>query len=268
MSAASKPKRGAGLERLLRFLGDGPAAMVPFEGLAMLSREGGARLLVSDAPWRDALGRGLMQETEGRASLTPAGRAALRRSGDADGFQAQHRDVERRKVPTRTGWHDVSVNRNESPLGRLHGRRDRQGRAWIDDAALAAGERLRRDFDRAQFAPRMSASWDPTARCSPRTGAGSNADAGDGALDARARMRSALDDMPPDLRGVVVDVCCYLKGLETVERERHWPPRSAKLMLRTGLEQLSRHYGTVAGVRRDGSTARRVRTSGTPSRKR
>lgn len=41
---------------------------------------------------------------------------------------------------------------------------------------------------------------------------------------------------------MLVDVCCFLKGLKTVETERQWPARSAKLILKTALAVLARHY--------------------------
>lgn len=54
--------------------------------------------------------------------------------------------------------------------------------------------------------------------------------------------------MGPELCGVALDVCCFMKGLETVERERQWPVRSAKLMLRTALMALSRHYAPQSSI--------------------
>jgi len=109
---------------------------------------------------------------------------------------------------------------------------------------VTAAERLRRDFEIGQLRPRVTANWSAAVNSGRRAGDGSEiANLTDMALAARMRFDHAMREVGPDLSGVLIDVCCFLKGLETVERERQWPARSAKLVLKIALASLARHYG-------------------------
>jgi hypothetical protein len=68
-------------------------------------------------------------------------------------------------------------------------------------------------------------------------------DLSDMAVDARRTLDAIHRALPAECAGVVIDVCGWLKGLQEVERDRGWPRRSAKLVLRIGLEQLAQHFG-------------------------
>lgn len=184
--------------------------------------------------------------------ISAAGAAWLRRAlsaGDAflreDAFLHQHVAVTRGSLTRDGASRPVMINKAESPLAWLRGRKDRSGAAFIGDAQFTAGERLRRDFTFAGLTPRMTASWDAGAGSQARrSGArGGHAQFLDQALDARQRFNDAVVAVGPELSGVLVDVCCFLRGLEEVEKARGWPRRAAKVILQLALDRLARHYG-------------------------
>jgi hypothetical protein len=96
-------------------------------------------------------------------------------------------------------------------------------------------------------------NWDAAltpqqAGAGPRDVAGSS----DTALAARQRVRLACDRLGPELSGLAIDICGFLKGLDLVEKERRWPPRSAKVVLRVALATLVTHYGLDRRTRQSG----------------
>ena len=194
--------------------------------------------------------RDLIVEDAGLLSLSKAGAAYLRRSlAGSEAYRAQHSAIETAIVTDDNGVpHQVAVDRGESPLSALRHRRGRDGRPLIDPLEFAAGERLRSDFERGRLMPRVTANWSAAVAAGRRDGgAGGMAELTEASLSARQRVERAVDALGPEFSGVLLDFCCFLKGLEEIERERQWPARSAKLVLRLGLGALARHYGLAAG---------------------
>ena len=158
---------------------------------------------------------------------------------------------------SREGRARPNINLAESPIAWLARRRDKDGRPMISEEQLAAGERLRADFWFAQMTPRVTADWGGVGSGSGRRGApGVGVELQDGVIAATERVRRALSAVGPELAGVLIDVCCHLKGLEEAERMAGWPQRSGKVVLDMALTSLARHYGLLRG---DSAAAPRVR---------
>lgn len=185
----------------------------------------------------------LVSRTEDRLELTPRGFSAAKEEPRGDNpFRDQHMDLDYATYRTDEGYVSLLVNRAESPLAQLARRKNRNGKPFLTEKEYLAGERLRADYTRGQIMPRLSANWEAPVSSSARGGGDRFADLNDAALAARIRVDNALDAIGPELAGPLVDVCCFLKGIEQVEAERGWPARSAKLIIKTALAALSRHY--------------------------
>lgn len=168
---------------------------------------------------------------------------------DADAFAAQHR-VE---VPAADG---ATLNLTESPLARLASAGP-EGAAFLRPHQVEAGERLRHLVERAQLQPRLTMSYS-AAHTAGGKGVNRAAEIGDMAAEARMRLTELYRQLPRDCAEVVLDVCGFGKGLQQVESERGWPRRSAKLVLRIGLDRLAEIYGLSEAATGAETTRRRA----------
>ncbi len=201
----------------------------------------------------------------GHVVLTEAGRAFLARRSYArqdggvshiDAFRAQHLSIVNADASARNGL-GPKFDEAESPLVWLSRRKGTDGRPLIEPHQLQAGERLRAEFTVAQMMPRTTSNWH-----SPIAGRRRDGNTGghmtDHMVAARQRMQHALDAAGPEFAGLLLDVCCFLKKLDDVERERRWPARSAKVVLQLALERLARHFGYQRDATGKATTAVRV----------
>lgn len=192
-----------------------------------------------------------------RYSVTMAGRSALSRllaeneSRQAAGlaeaqspFAEQHKEWGEKTVSGENGARPrrMRFNMAESPLTSLARRKGKDGKPFISDDLVAAGERLREDFELAQMGPNVAQNWDHFLTGGPRGGFSNDGGAGRGPSVARDRVAEALKALGEGLGDVALRCCCYLEGLETAEKRLGWSARSGKIVLRIALIRLREHY--------------------------
>ena len=198
-----------------------------------------------------------------RYKITSVGRAALKRllaeaesraagfNETQSSFAGQHRSWAERDVMEegpdgKSKPRRMRYNLAESPLAALARRKDKSGKPFLSDELVAAGERLREDFELAQMGPWVTQNWDRFLT-SGNGGSFTSTDGLGGPEAARARVQDALSDLGAGLGDVVLRCCCFLEGLETAEKRMGWSARSGKIVLRIALARLKQHYDVRHG---------------------
>jgi Domain of unknown function (DUF6456) len=238
--------------RVLRRLADTRLFLAPETGAQFAlagSRRAGRILRVSAslvAAFRERGWIAPRSTTPETFALSEAGAKWLARSG-ADPFGAPRPALAQCRMMTPEGERVVTVNEIESPLVRL------RIRGQISAVQFEAGERLRQDFTLAGLMPRLCA--DLTAPISNASRGAKSPCMTETLIAARQRFRLAMANVGPGLSDLLFDVCCHLKGLESIEATYAWPTRSAKVVLQIALDRLAGHYGIATR-----SNRRRTRT--------
>jgi hypothetical protein len=187
-----------------------------------------------------------MKKSPVKSARAPRGAGNDERPAAAlDPLREQHMALASRMTDVPDGLARVLVDDAESPLVWLARRKGKTGERLIAPHHLQAGERLRSDFTSAHMMPRTTSNWDMSVSRDRRVGNPAITFT-EAAIAARQRVRQALDQVGPEFSGLLLDVCCFLKGLEDVERERTWPRSSARIVLQLALDRLARHYGYEA----------------------
>ena len=212
-----------------------------------------------------ALNDWIAVEQHGRVTtyrITATGRSALKRmleeeqdqpvSGFAEAqstFAAQHRVWGDRSFNEVTEHQPrkMRVNLAESPLGLLGRRKDKDGQPFLVPELVAAGERLREDFELAQMGPRITQNWERFLTAGGAGGLSGDSGVSGGSARARERVAAALRELGPGLGDMVLRCCCFLEGLEAAEKRFGWSARSGKIVLRIALVRLKRHYDEING---------------------
>jgi hypothetical protein len=130
----------------------------------------------------------------------------------------------------------VTINMAESPLGWL------LARGHVTRRQYDAGERLRRDWERAQLAPHVTMLWDSAPVARGRGGSGSGTDLSNAQIDAKRRFHGAIESAGPGLADILWRIVCAGEGMRDAETALGWPARAGKVVLTLALDRVAAYY--------------------------
>lgn len=185
-----------------------------------------------------------------RYTITQAGRSALSRMmAEEESRRSFAQGFEETQMGFTAANGDSSPRKArylvaESPLSALARRRDRDGKRFLAEDLVSAGERLREDFELAQIGSAPRQNWEGLLTGGMRGSVAPDAPQM-GASHAQDRVLAALQELGPGLSDVALRCCCFLEGLEQAEKRMGWSARSGKIVLRIALQRLKRHYADI-----------------------
>ena len=130
----------------------------------------------------------------------------------------------------------VTMNMAESPLSWL------AARGHITPRQVAAGELLRRDYERAGLGARVTMRWDPLPPGRIARGSGDPAGAALTHLGARQRFDGAMAALGPGLDDICWRLVCAGEPMTEAEKGLGWPQRSGRLVLTLALDRIADYY--------------------------
>ena len=134
------------------------------------------------------------------------------------------------------------LNLNENPISRLSivkvGKK-----SYLLPHHIEAAKRFSFLMERANLRSNITMNYNEGQLSGTKGSATSKSEITDMAIDARKKINDLLSNLPSDCASIIIDICGFEKGLQLCESERGWPRRSAKLVLRIGLEQLAQNFG-------------------------
>lgn len=132
--------------------------------------------------------------------------------------------------------HKITVHVGESPIMWL------KSRKMLDNRQFLAGEALRRDWERARMAPRVTMRWDGMPPPRQRKGPPVPADRSTAQIIAHRRLHRAMDEAGPGLCDILWRVVCAGQAIADAEKALNWPTRSGKLVLKLALDRVADFY--------------------------
>lgn len=113
--------------------------------------------------------------------------------------------------------------------------------AFLASHHVLVANRVSALIEKSQLRPSVTQNFSVLCQ-SGQSSASQTNDLSDMAIDCRKHLEQLVTQLPKDCAAVVVDICGFNKGLQQIEFERQWPRRSAKLVLRMGLDHAAEYW--------------------------